>query len=225
MMLSVMIASALLALSIAAPFGPISLMCVQRSLVSHRWRGIACGAGASTAHGAFAALALLGAHFAIGQATSLKPVVAPLSGLLLLALGVRILLASRRTSGSAQRALPAAGDYAAGLSLALCNPATILPYLALSGSGGLHIQALFPTLAATILGVMAGSLAWYACLACFASALQDRISRSMLERLNILSGVTLAVMGLWMILLSPSAHAEPPLHAPAGVTSSGKISS
>lgn len=207
-MVSVMIASALLALSVAAPFGPVSLMCVQRSLLSHRWRGIACGAGASTAHAAFAALALLGAHFALTQATSVKPIVTPLSGLLLIALGGRILLAARKGPGPARRNLPAAGDYAAGLTLALCNPATILPYLALSGSGSLQIQALVPTLAATISGVVAGSLAWYACLACFASALQGRISRSMLERLNILSGVVLALMGLSMLAVAPFAEAR-----------------
>jgi threonine/homoserine/homoserine lactone efflux protein len=200
-MLSVMVASAFLALSIAAPFGPISLMCVQRSLLDDRWRGIACGAGASTAHGAFAALSLLSAHFALNSATSLRPMVTPISGLLLVALGARILLAGRGSNGGESRDLPVAGDYLAGLTLALCNPATILPYLALSGSGGAEVHGLVPTLLATICGVIGGSLAWYIGLACFASALQGRVSRAVLGRLNLLSGATLAAMGLAMIVL------------------------
>ncbi|MDH4442265.1 MAG: hypothetical protein QE284_18010 [Rhizobium sp.] len=89
-MLSVIVASALLALSIAVPFGPISLMCVQRSLLSDHWRGFACGAGASTAHGAFATLAFLSAHYAAGQVESLQPLAGPLSAALLVTLGLRI---------------------------------------------------------------------------------------------------------------------------------------
>lgn len=203
-MLSVMIASALLALSIAVPFGPISLMCVQRAMICDPWRGLACGVGASVAHVVFAAFAFLGAHYAIGHAASWKPVLQTISGLLLFILGVRILILARGADPSAPVAVSVSGDFAAGLTMALCNPATILRYLALSGSDVSQVQGIVPGLAATICGVVLGTVVWYAFLACSASALQSKFSTAMLARLNILSGVSLAAMGVSMIALGHS---------------------
>jgi threonine/homoserine/homoserine lactone efflux protein len=195
-MLSVMVASGLLALSIAVPFGPISLMCVQRSLLSDHWRGLACGAGASTAHGAFASLAFLGAHYTAGQVESLRPFAGPLSGALLVMLGLRIMLQAEAPCKTSPSRLPASGGYITGLSIALCNPATILPYLALSGSSVPFAQGQSGVLTATIIGVFCGSLAWYAFLSCAASAMRNWISKSVLKQLNLLSGASLIVMGI-----------------------------
>lgn len=198
-MQSLMVASALLALSIAVPFGPISLMCVQRSLLSDHWRGLACGAGASTAHGAFATVAFLSAHYAAGQVESIKPFAGPLSGALLILLGIRILLLAEVPTKLSPSRRPASGDYLTGLSIALCNPGTILPYLALAGSAVPFAQEQSGALTATIVGVFSGSLAWYAFLSCTASALQSRISRSALGRLNLFSGATLTLMGIAVV--------------------------
>ncbi len=97
--------------------------------------------------------------------------------------------------------LPASGDYLTGLCIALCNPATILPYLALSSSGVPFAQDQSTFLVATVIGVFSGSLAWYAFLSCSASALQGRISKSVLRRLNLLSGATLILMGITLAAL------------------------
>ncbi|WP_337270913.1 LysE family translocator [Oryzifoliimicrobium ureilyticus] len=203
-MLSVMIANALLALSIAVPFGPISLMCVQRALIFDPWRALACGAGASTAHAVFAAFAFLGAHYAIGHAVGLKPLLQSISGLLLFILGIRILFLARRGDVSAPVTVSVSGDFAAGLTMALCNPTTILRYIALSGSDISQVRGIVAGLTATISGVVLGTVVWYAVLACSASAVQSKVSRAFLARLNFLSGATLAVMGLSMVALSRS---------------------
>jgi threonine/homoserine/homoserine lactone efflux protein len=48
--------AAMLGLFIAMPFGPICLMCVQRTLALGIWFGIASGVGAAVAHGLFSFL-------------------------------------------------------------------------------------------------------------------------------------------------------------------------
>ena len=50
-----------LGLCVAIPFGPIGLMCVERTLAFGIWFGIASGMGAATAHGIFSCLAAVNA--------------------------------------------------------------------------------------------------------------------------------------------------------------------
>jgi threonine/homoserine/homoserine lactone efflux protein len=56
-----MLPAAMLGLFIAIPFGPICLMCVQRTLALGVWFGIASGIGAAVAHGLFSCPAMAGA--------------------------------------------------------------------------------------------------------------------------------------------------------------------
>ena len=52
-----MLPAAILGLFVAIPFGPICLMCVQRTLALGIWFGIVSGLGAAVAHGLFSFLA------------------------------------------------------------------------------------------------------------------------------------------------------------------------
>ncbi len=56
-LLADMLPAAMLGLFVAIPFGPICLMCVQRTLALGIWFGIASGMGAAVAHGLFSFLA------------------------------------------------------------------------------------------------------------------------------------------------------------------------
>ncbi|WP_213287897.1 hypothetical protein [Bradyrhizobium sp. sGM-13] len=51
--------AAALGLFVAIPFGPIGLICVQRTLAFGIWTGVASGMGAATAHGMFSCLAVV----------------------------------------------------------------------------------------------------------------------------------------------------------------------
>jgi threonine/homoserine/homoserine lactone efflux protein len=188
--------SALLAFSVALPFGPVSLMCVQRSLTSGAARGLACGAGASTAHGLFAILAVVGANAAAGWLSGWQSAVHLVSSVILILIGVKMIL---RTATTPYLVVTSAGrfaDYVAGLMLALTNPATVLPYVALAGSGVFIDQTGLATLAATVAGVLLGSTAYYATLSGSVWAFRNRLSQSFLSRLNLLAGPALVIMGL-----------------------------
>lgn len=65
-----------LGVAIAAPVGPIGLLCIRRSLAQGRWMGLATGLGAATADGLYGAVAGFGltavADMLIAQATALR---------------------------------------------------------------------------------------------------------------------------------------------------------
>ena len=50
----------LIGFSIAAPVGPIGLLCVQRTIAYGRWSGLVTGLGAATADGLYGAVAAFG---------------------------------------------------------------------------------------------------------------------------------------------------------------------
>jgi len=198
--MSTIAASAFLAFSIALPFGPVSLMCVQRSLFSGILHGLACGAGASTAHVLFAALAVFGAETVAGPLTSWQPLVHLISSAILVILGLRMMWKVSNASHALAAETGEVSSYFAGLTLALTNPATMIPYLALASSGLLIDHERSLALAATMTGVLIGSVAWYAMLSGSAWALKGRLPHMFLSRLRLLASVALIGMGLHLAL-------------------------
>ena len=198
--MSVITASAFLAFSIALPFGPVSLMCVQRSLAGGALHGLACGVGASTAHAVFAVLAVVGADAAAQFLHGYQPLVHVASAATLIAIGIRMMTRSLTPPRVVAASEGGLTDYMGCLTLALTNPATVLPYLALAGSGGFVEGGRFFGLAATVLGVLLGSVAWYATLSSSAWALRTRLPDIFLSRLHLIAGVALIGMALRLVV-------------------------
>ena len=197
--MSAVISGALLGLSVAAPFGPVSLMCVRRSLLSGIWRGIASGAGAATAHGLYAATAMMSADIVAGTLTRWHLLVQLLSATVLIALGVRTM--ARRATAEQPVDLRASGstDYATGLLLALSNPMTILPYAALASG----VAAIDPgkglNLGWMVAGIILGTVSWYAALSSSAWLLSKHLPQRVLSQLNWFAGAVLIGFGVLIL--------------------------
>src|SRR5204863_8539332 len=89
MALSFMLKGLAIGFSIAAPVGPIGVLCIRRSLAEGRAMGLATGLGAATADAAFGCVAGFGltaiSSFLVGQRWWLSLV----GGLFLCFLGIR----------------------------------------------------------------------------------------------------------------------------------------
>jgi threonine/homoserine/homoserine lactone efflux protein len=127
----------LLGFSIAAPVGPIGLLCIQRTIANGRRSGLVTGLGAATADGLYGAVAAFGlttiSGFLVGQQIWLRLI----GGLFLLYLGSRTFL-----SKSAERAASSIHknlfrDYASTVFLTITNPMTILSFAAVFAGLGL----------------------------------------------------------------------------------------
>ena len=137
-MLEAVVAGAVAGFAIAIPVGAIAVLIIHTGLTRGVAAGLAAGAGAATADGIYATIAVVAG---IGVANLIGPLVGPLrivGGLVLIALGVRGLLTLRspRAGGEAE-ALPAAArahrrTYLELLGLTLLNPATVIYFAALT---------------------------------------------------------------------------------------------
>lgn len=185
-------------LAVAAPVGPVGLLCIRRSLSGGAAIGFASGLGAATADAAYAVLAALGTGAAIrfldAHATGIRLV----GGLLLLALAASGL--RRRQAGDAAPAADAAGlasAFASVLALTLANPATILSFLAIFAGVG-PAAAASPLL--LVAGVFAGSAAWWLFLALATAALGRGMGARGRRAVDIASAACLAAFGAWAIV-------------------------
>jgi threonine/homoserine/homoserine lactone efflux protein len=123
--------------SIAAPVGPISLLCMRRTLAEGRLSGIVSGLGAATADALFGCVAGFGltiiSNILIDQQAWLRLT----GGLFLCYLGIRTLLARPAKQVCFAGGSGLIGAYASTLFLTLTNPMTILSFAAFFAGTGL----------------------------------------------------------------------------------------
>ena len=188
--------------SIAAPVGPIGLLCLRCTLTHGRLNGFLCGLGAATADACYGAVAALGLSAVSSFLLGMQPWFQLGGGLFLVWLGI----ATLRARPSAQRSTaPAPGALIAGyfstLALTLTNPMTILSFLGIFAGLGLGASTAGGAGAAgwLVLGVFLGSAAWWFVLSTAASWLGRRLQHGGLRALNVASGLIITVFGLWQL--------------------------
>ena len=185
-----------LGFSIAAPVGPVGLLCIRRSLTSGRMAGLATGLGAATAdafYGAVAGFGLTGiTSFMVGERFWL---ILP-GGLFLCWLGIHIMRSRPNMSGTRARGPQMHSAYLSALVITLTNPMTILAFVAAFAGLGLAVARDYVTATALVSGVFIGSGIWWLLLSAFAARLRDRFDARWLQRVNWLSGALLLAVGL-----------------------------
>lgn len=198
--ISLLLRGLLLGLAIAAPVGPIGVLCIRRTLNEGRLVGFVAGMGAATADGIYGAVAAFGltavTQTLAGQSIWLRLV----GGLFLCYLGIRSALAPPAASSGATKNGDRAnlwGYYGSTLALTLSNPLTIFSFLGIfaglgisPGTHGSFWGALMLTL-----GVFSGSSLWWLILSSGVGLAHQRISPRILRTINIASGVLIAGFG------------------------------
>lgn len=184
-------------LAIAAPVGPIGLLCISRTLTHGRLIGLACGLGAATADAVYASIAAFGLTLVSDALTEHQDSMRLIGGLFLCHLALRALL-----TASSQAAVPRSGSglataYGSTFLLTLTNPATILSFAAVFA--GLNIAAEEGRNAPAIglvLGVFLGSALWWVLLSGGIGMLRVRLAPRGLRWLNLVSAAVLGGFGL-----------------------------
>ena len=189
----------LIGLAIAAPVGPIGLLCIRRTLTDGRLYGFVTGMGAATADMIYGGVAAFGLTAVSAVLVSQQTWLRLIGGAALCYVGLRTFLShpATETTQSAQskaevsaRGLIAA--YFSTLGLTLTNPATIISFAAVfAGLGATRADGA----ALTVLGVFLGSALWWLLLSGGLSLIRNRVSVTGLRWLNRLSGLCLIAFG------------------------------
>jgi threonine/homoserine/homoserine lactone efflux protein len=193
-LLADMLSAAILGLFIAIPFGPICLMCVQRTLALGIWFGIASGMGAAVAHGMFSLLAQASATVLAQTTLTAQVPLRVAGGLALIFMGARTCLVSpRATHEAGYGGLGSA--FMSALLIAAANPMTMLPYLAIAAVPQAGDPLIMGRGLAAPVGVMLGSATWYLAVAVSTNAMFQNLRTATLDRLNVLAGILLTGLG------------------------------
>jgi threonine/homoserine/homoserine lactone efflux protein len=190
--------------SIAAPVGPIGILCIRRSLASGRLAGLFSGLGAASADAFYGLLSAGGltvvSNFLVGQQAWLRL----LGGVFLCYLGIKTYLtrpAALVENEAAPRALSRLKDYSSTLLLTLTNPMTILSFAAIFGGLGLvSTPGSFVSAANLVGGVFLGSAAWWLLLSVGVSLLRRKVSAGLLRWVNRVSGLVITGFGAAAVL-------------------------
>jgi threonine/homoserine/homoserine lactone efflux protein len=184
-------------LAIAAPVGPIGLLCIRRTLADGPLAGFLCGLGAALADGVYGAVAAFGLTALAAALVEQQTVLGLAGGAFLVVLGLRI-MATPPPEAARPTPWSATGAVGTTFLLTLTNPMTILSFAAIFaalglGSGGpgpIHAPAVL------VLGVFLGSLLWWACLAGLTAQLRHRLPAAAMTWLNRISGAVLLAFGI-----------------------------
>ena len=199
--LDLFIRGLVLGFAIAAPVGPIGLLCIQRTLNQGRMVGLASGLGAATADAIYGAIAAFGLSVIAGFLVDQQQWLALAGGLFLCYLGARTIRAEPAPAGAQADATGILGAYSSTLALTLTNPMTILAFVAIFAGAGLAASAGDQWAAAAIvLGVFCGSAAWWLLLSTGVSFLRGSITPPVMVWINRLAGVIIAVFGVYMLI-------------------------
>ncbi len=164
--MAVFLQALLIGLAIAAPVGPIGLLCIERSLRLGPAHGLATGLGAATADALYASIGAAGMGVLIAWLTAIATPLALAGSLVLAYLGIATL--RRKPAAQAANAKQSGGllaAYGSALALTLTNPMTILSFIAVfAGLAGGQPPDTWQAIL-MVLGVFCGSALWWLLLA------------------------------------------------------------
>jgi len=184
--------------SIAAPVGPIGVLCIRRTLADGRAIGFASGLGAATADALYGAVAAFGlslvTHTLVEQRLWLQIV----GGLFLLYLGVRTWMAEPRdASGTAPSPGGLAAAWLSTFALTLTNPTTIISFAAIFAGLGLERSVSgYGAASVMVLGVFLGSAIWWLFLSVGVGLLRSSLTPARLGWVNRGAGAIIAAFGV-----------------------------
>ncbi|MBP0591255.1 LysE family transporter [Paraburkholderia sp. LEh10] len=198
-------------LAVAAPVGPMGMLCIRRTLTDGPRAGLAIGFGIASGDAVYGLIAALGlvsvSQFMLAYDKPLHIV----AGLFLLYLGIRTMLQkvpadngndNANGNGNGEGKLAGIGHagalkaFASALLLTLTNPQTIIMFAALfttlAPRGPFSSSVAFTT----VCGVFCGSIAWWCFLVTAVSLARHAIGHKLRVIIDRIAGFALAAFGV-----------------------------
>ncbi|OIP80709.1 hypothetical protein AUK45_03205 [Candidatus Peregrinibacteria bacterium CG2_30_44_17] len=183
--------------SVAAPVGPIGLLCISRTIEKGRMAGFVTGMGAATADTIYGFIAGFGLTLITGLLTSYSSLIQLIGGGFMLYLGIKtmatktVIKKSDAIEGSLFR------SYLEALLITVTSPMTIAIFTAvfasvgLSTTGGDYIDS-----SVLVIGVLLGSSTWWLLLSSVTAIFKSRIREKHLRLIDKGAGLLICGFGL-----------------------------
>jgi Putative threonine efflux protein len=191
----------IIGLTIAAPVGPVGILCLRRTLTHGRIAGLVSGLGAAVADAFYGLLAVFGLTLISDFLFFCLPWFELLGALFLLTLGIRTFFKKLVILPEQPGIHNYLGYFTSTFFLTLTNPMTMLAFLAIFTAVGFTCEKeslLSGTL--LLLGVFIGSMSWWLLIGEGTTFFRKKISENILLYVNKIAGVLLAAFGLIILI-------------------------
>ena len=185
-------------IAIAAPVGPVNVLCASRTLFKGRTSGLVSGLGAASADALYGAVAAFSITFVIDFLRHQEVFIRIAGGLLLIGIGV---LYFRKPPQPMNPGIPnhdnqAHSDFVSALFLTLTNPTTVLSYIAVLSALGMgdHRPGWLNLL--LVAGIFLGSMLWWTILVLLVNHLRSRFNERVIAAMNRVAGIAIGIFGI-----------------------------
>jgi threonine/homoserine/homoserine lactone efflux protein len=199
--ISFLLKGLIIGFSIAAPVGPIGVLCIQRTLAEGRTAGLMSGLGAATADAVYGCIAGFGltiiSNFLLDQHILFRF----MGGSFLCYLGLKTFLAEPAEQVASAKGKSFIGAYVSTFFLTVTNPMTILSFVAIfAGLGMVGTRESHAAAGTLVLGVFAGSALWWLILSSSVAMLRAKFDSHKLRWVNRMSGIIIVGFGLFALV-------------------------
>ncbi|MDQ8699425.1 LysE family transporter [Hyphomicrobium sp. LHD-15] len=191
---------------VAAPVGPVNVLCIQRAIERGFWGGMAAGIGATLGDGLIALFAGLGVGAISGAIEHHRDGIQVVGGLALFAFGLKLYFAPPRLASIQSEADDVASlrDYAWDIPktffLTITNPGAVLGLFAIFGGISTFVEVhSYVDVLTMVASIMGGSFLWWLGLSRLIGRLRHRFSPAHLAQTNRISGVLLLGFGALLV--------------------------
>jgi threonine/homoserine/homoserine lactone efflux protein len=190
-----------LGFSIAAPVGPLGLLCINRTLNKRFLSGFVTGLGTAVADGFYGLVAGFGLTVISAFLLDHKSWIQLIGALILFYFGIKTMInrssANQHAVGETKGLLK---DFLSSFFLTIANPMTILFFIAaFTGLGIVTDGTNFLGSLAFVLGVFLGSATWWLFLSGMVSIVKNKLSTTVLKGINIFSGLIILGFAVYML--------------------------
>jgi threonine/homoserine/homoserine lactone efflux protein len=187
--------------SIAAPVGPIGVLCIRRTLAEGRAAGLLSGLGAATADAIYGFIAAFGLTYVSNLLMGYQTWIRLVGGLFLCYLGLRTYFSRPAENPAWAEGQGLVGAYASTFFLTLTNPMTILAFTAVfAGLGIGSATGDYPSATLLVLGVFGGSATWWLILSGGVSVMRSKFTPRAMDWVNKLAGIVILGFGVVALL-------------------------
>lgn len=187
---------------IAAPVGPVGILCAQRTLQRGMAHGVVAGTGAAVADTIFGALAAFGLTFIAEFLLRNEDYLRLAGGFLLLAIGAHSLIKKVKLESAPPTLTGTAGDLLSTFMLTITNPITILTFSPVFlFLGAVVSDGDLGGAWTLIVGVFGGSMLWWVMLCTLTGFFRRKMTDNSLRLISRVSGGLIIFFG-FLVLFS-----------------------
>jgi threonine/homoserine/homoserine lactone efflux protein len=192
----------LIGILVAAPVGPVNVLCIQRAVERGFLGGVAAGLGAVLGDGLIALFAAFGVKAISGAVKDYRNIIQVLGGFALAAFGLKLyvtvprILAPEHAADGKTSLKDFAWDIPQTFFLTITNPGAVLGLFAIFGGVSTFVEVA-TTVDALVLvaATMGGSVAWWIALSHGIGKIRHRLSDQRMRQINHVAGIVLIGFG------------------------------